>query len=174
MHKQTALRHKPRGCFVSGKKFGNRKNKQQSSRQKATTKTTTKTSLKAIKSTTTKPVSKQAPQLLNRPITPQAGLLPHRLAYCTMPSSPNYQRDYQREYATQKQRGENGVGPESGSAKRHKLRRLAVKAKKVATGQDLDHVVPLSKGGANTLSNARPKSPHDNRSFKRNADGSMK
>ena len=91
-----------------------------------------------------------------------------------MPSSPDYRRDYAQEYATQKERGENGVGSHSGSAKRHKLRRLAVKLKKVAKGQDLDHIVPLSKGGANTLSNARPQSPRDNRSFKRNADGSMK
>ena len=91
-----------------------------------------------------------------------------------MPSSPDYQRDYDQEYATQKQRGENGVGPDSGSAKRHKLRRLAVKLKRVSKGQDLDHIVPISKGGANTLENARPQPPSVNRSFKRNADGSMK
>jgi hypothetical protein len=91
-----------------------------------------------------------------------------------MPSSPDYQRKYDQEYATQKERGENGVGPTSGSAKRHKLRRLAVKLKRVKKGQDLDHVIPLSKGGANTMANAQAKSPSANRSFPRNANGSMK
>ena len=44
----------------------------------------------------------------------------------------------------------------------------------VKPGQDLDHKKPLSKGGSNTLKNARATSPHDNRSFPRNKDGSMK
>ena len=91
-----------------------------------------------------------------------------------MPSSANYQRDYRREYATQKTRGESGTGSSSGSAKRHKLRRLALKRGKVKPGQDLDHITPLSDGGANTLSNARATTPHKNRSFPRKKDGSMK
>jgi 5-methylcytosine-specific restriction endonuclease McrA len=91
-----------------------------------------------------------------------------------MPSSDKYQRDYAREYDTQKQRGESGTGSTSGSAKRHRLRRLAMKQKRVTKGQDVDHVTPLSKGGANTLSNARSANPSQNRSFPRNADGSMK
>ena len=41
-------------------------------------------------------------------------------------------------------------------------------------GKDLDHKKPLSKGGANTLSNARVTSKSENRSFSRNADGSLK
>lgn len=88
-----------------------------------------------------------------------------------MPSSKNYKRDYKQEAATAKARGEN-----EDDAARHKLRRQAVKegVVKPKDGKDLDHKVPLSKGGANTLANARPTSPSDNRSFSRNADGSMK
>lgn len=41
-------------------------------------------------------------------------------------------------------------------------------------GKDLDHKQPLSKGGANTLANARVTSKSANRSFARNANGSLK
>lgn len=91
-----------------------------------------------------------------------------------MPSSKNYERDYEQEYKTQKQRGESGTGSSSDNAKRKRLRRKALKLGMVKKGQDLDHKVPLSKGGSNTLKNARAASPHDNRSFPRNKDGSMK
>lgn len=91
-----------------------------------------------------------------------------------MPSSDNYVRDYAQEYKTAKARGEVGTGSESGSAKRHRLRRKALKLGMVKPGQDLDHKTPLSKGGANTLKNARATSPHENRSYPRNKDGSMK
>ena len=91
-----------------------------------------------------------------------------------MPSSKNYVRDYDQEYKTAKARGENGTGSNSGSAKRHRLRRKALKLGMVKPGQDLDHKVPLSKGGSNSLANARATTPSDNRSFPRNKDGSMK
>lgn len=91
-----------------------------------------------------------------------------------MPSSKNYVRDYEQEYKTQKQRGESGTGSNSDNAKRKRLRRKALKLGMVKKGQDLDHKKPLSKGGSNTLKNARASTPHDNRSFPRNSDGSMK
>jgi hypothetical protein len=91
-----------------------------------------------------------------------------------MPSSPNYVRDYTQEYKTAKDRGEIGTGSDSGNAKRKRLRRLALKKGMVKKGQDLDHKVPLSKGGSNSLKNARATSPSANRSFPRNPDGSMK
>lgn len=91
-----------------------------------------------------------------------------------MPSSKNYVRDYNREYALQKKRGESGTGSESDNAKRHRLRRKALKLGMVKKGQDLDHKKPLSKGGSNTLKNARASTPSDNRSYPRNKDGSMK
>lgn len=91
-----------------------------------------------------------------------------------MPSSENYVRDYKQEYKTAKARGEIGTGSNSSNAKRHRLRRLALKKGMVKKGQDLDHKVPLSKGGSNTLKNARATSPSENRSYPRNSDGSMK
>jgi hypothetical protein len=90
-----------------------------------------------------------------------------------MPSSPNYVRDLKQEYATQKKRGDVG-GSNSPNAERKRLRRLALKKGLVKPGQDLDHAKALSKGGSNTLSNARAESEHANRSFPRNPDGSMK
>lgn len=91
-----------------------------------------------------------------------------------MPSSKGYKRNYKQEVKTAEKRGETGVGPSSGNAKRNRLRRAALKLGMVKPGQDLDHKVPLSKGGSNTLTNARATSPSDNRSFPRNKNGSMK
>lgn len=39
---------------------------------------------------------------------------------------------------------------------------------------DVDHKTPLSKGGSNYQGNLRVTAAGDNRSFSRNADGSMK
>ena len=91
-----------------------------------------------------------------------------------MPSSPGYRRNYKREYATARARGEIGTGSDSGNAKRHRLRRQMEKEGKVKPGQDVDHKVALSKGGSNSTKNARAVSPSANRSFPRNRDGSMK
>jgi 5-methylcytosine-specific restriction endonuclease McrA len=41
-------------------------------------------------------------------------------------------------------------------------------------GMDLDHIKPLSKGGSNSQGNIRVTTPAANRSFARNADGSLK
>jgi ribosomal protein S17 len=41
-------------------------------------------------------------------------------------------------------------------------------------GKDIDHKRPLSKGGSNAKSNQRVVDKSTNRSFARNADGSMK
>jgi len=41
-------------------------------------------------------------------------------------------------------------------------------------GKDLDHKRPLSKGGSSARSNLRVVSASSNRSFARNADGSLK
>jgi hypothetical protein len=91
-----------------------------------------------------------------------------------MPSSPNYVRDYTQEYKTSKARGEIGTGSGSENAKRHRLRRLMLKKGMLKPGQTVDHIKPLSKGGSNTLKNARPATAHDNYSYQRNPDGSMK
>lgn len=91
-----------------------------------------------------------------------------------MPSSKNYVRDYRQEYRTAKKRGEAGTGSNSDAAKRQRLRRKMLKLGLVKAGQDVDHKVPLSKGGSNTIRNARATSPSANRGFPRNKDGSMK
>jgi 5-methylcytosine-specific restriction endonuclease McrA len=92
-----------------------------------------------------------------------------------MPSSPGYVRDIAQETKTAEARGERG-GSDSPNAKRSKLRRQMIKAGKASRndGKDIDHKTPLSKGGANTMANARVVSKGTNRSFPRNSDGSMK
>jgi hypothetical protein len=42
------------------------------------------------------------------------------------------------------------------------------------TGKDIDHVVPLSKGGSNAKGNLKLKAPSANRSFTRNSDHTVK
>jgi 5-methylcytosine-specific restriction endonuclease McrA len=55
-------------------------------------------------------------------------------------------------------------------------KRKRIKAGKVSKGdgKDVDHIVPLSKGGSNTPSNMRIKSKSANSSFPRNSNGSLK
>lgn len=91
-----------------------------------------------------------------------------------MPSGKTYTRDYKREYATAEKRGEVSSGSDGDNAKRKRLRRLMLKKGMVKPGQDVDHKVALSKGGSNTVKNARAVSPSANRGFPRNKDGSMK
>ena len=80
-------------------------------------------------------------------------------------------RNYTRERELQLKRGED-----VGHKKRLALRREAEKAGMVKPhdGKDLDHKKPLSKGGSNTLKNARVTSPSKNRSFPRTKTGAMK
>jgi hypothetical protein len=95
----------------------------------------------------------------------------------TMPSSPGYVRDYAQEAKTAKARGEQGVGHNSGNAIRNRARYSAIKKGMIPAGskKDIDHKKALSMGGAATAStNLRAVSAHDNRSFPRNSDGSMK
>lgn len=81
-------------------------------------------------------------------------------------------RDYKKEY-------ENYQGkPEQikNRAKRNAARAKMVKAgrAKKGDGKDVDHVVPLSKGGANGTGNLRLKAKSANRSFKRKSSGAIK
>ena len=77
-------------------------------------------------------------------------------------------RDYKQEYKTQLSRGEHEVRMERQRARRK------LDAKGVArAGKDVAHVKALSKGGANS-NGIRLEPASKNRSFKRNADGSMK
>lgn len=81
-------------------------------------------------------------------------------------------RDYKKEY-------ENYQGkPEqiANRAKRNAARAKMVKAGRASKGdgKDVDHVVPLSKGGANVAGNLRVKAKSANRSYKRTSSGAVK
>lgn len=81
-------------------------------------------------------------------------------------------RDYKKEY-------ENYQGkPEQikNRAKRNAARAKMAKAGRVSKGdgKDVDHVLPLSKGGGNLGGNLRVKAKSANRSFKRKPSGAMK
>lgn len=92
-----------------------------------------------------------------------------------MPSPKGYVRNYKEEEKTAKARGETGVGSKSGDAERHRARRIEIKKGAVKAGQDVDHIDPLSKGGAATdPKNLRPRSVHANRSYPRTAKGAIK
>lgn len=88
-----------------------------------------------------------------------------------MPQDPE-DRDYKAEYAryhskpTQKKR----------RAMRNAARAELAKAGKVrkGDGMEVDHKVPLSKGGTNARKNLRVKTRKDNRDFARNSDNSLK
>ena len=90
-----------------------------------------------------------------------------------MPSSKNYVRDIKQEERTAKARGETSTGHNSENAKRHRDRRVALKLGMIKPSQDLDHKKPLSKGGTDSPKNFRGETPHANRSFPRNSDGSL-
>jgi hypothetical protein len=80
-------------------------------------------------------------------------------------------RDYQKEneYKAQPEQIKLRVA-------RNKARREAIKAGRVkkGDGKDIDHIVPLSKGGANIKSNTRVRTKSQNSSFSRNSDSSVK
>lgn len=81
----------------------------------------------------------------------------------------NKPRPYKKEYQQQLNRGEQ---PKRNARERA---RYAMDKKGVdREGKDIDHIVPLSKGGTNDKSNLRLVKPETNRSFKRNPDRSVK
>lgn len=81
----------------------------------------------------------------------------------------NKPRPYKKEYEQQKARGEQ---PSRNARERA---RYTMDAKGVdRSGKDIDHVVPLSKGGTNAKSNLKLKAPSANRSFSRNSDHTVK
>ena len=87
-----------------------------------------------------------------------------------MPSSKNYVRDYQQEYASESpERRRN-------RAKRNSARRELTKAGLVrkGDGKAVDHKTPLSKGGSNSKSNLRVRDFNKNSSYQRTKTGAMK
>lgn len=88
-----------------------------------------------------------------------------------MPSSPGYKRDYKKEWATAKKRGED-----ADNNQRHRARHLLEKEGRVkpGDGKDVGHMTAIKRGGTNAASNLKVQSVSANRSFARNPDGSMK
>lgn len=89
-----------------------------------------------------------------------------------MPYQKNGKRNYSLEYDLYHSRPEQ----RKNRSKRTVARNQAIADGRVSRGdgKDLDHTRPLSKGGSNSSSNTRVVSPSTNRSFSRNADGSLK
>jgi hypothetical protein len=81
----------------------------------------------------------------------------------------NKPRPYKKEYQQQKARGEH-----EDRMDRQRARNEMDKRGIDRTGKDIDHVVPLSKGGSNAKGNLKLKSPSANRSFTRNSDHTVK
>ena len=89
-----------------------------------------------------------------------------------MPFMRNGKRDYKREVALYTSKPE----VKKKRAEQNAARREMQAAGKVhkGDGKDVDHKVPLSKGGSTNKSNLRVVSASSNRSFSRNKDGSLK
>lgn len=84
----------------------------------------------------------------------------------------NGKRDYKKEYAKYHSRDEQIKNRSERTTLRRETNSKGITSK--GDGKDLDHKKPLSKGGSNSLANARVTSKSENRSFSRNKDGSMK
>jgi hypothetical protein len=84
----------------------------------------------------------------------------------------NGKRDYKREVALYTSKPE----VKKKRAQQNAARRTMIEAGKArkGDGKDVDHKTALSKGGSNSASNLRVVSRGSNRSFSRNADGSMR
>lgn len=81
----------------------------------------------------------------------------------------NKPRPYKKEWKQQQDRDEKQK-----RATRERARYTLDKNGVDRKGKDIDHVVPLSKGGNNAPSNLKLKTPSSNRSFERNSDRSVK
>lgn len=89
-----------------------------------------------------------------------------------MPYMKNGKRDYKRENELYNSRPEQRAARSERTVARNQANADGRTHK--GDGKDLDHRRPLSKGGSSDKSNLRVVSKSSNRSFSRNADGSMK
>ena len=86
----------------------------------------------------------------------------------------NKPRPYKKEYQQQKARNEAKPRAAREQA-RYEMDNPGKDGKVVnRKGKDIEHIKPLSKGGTSAANNLRLESPHDNRSFYRNADHTVK
>lgn len=84
----------------------------------------------------------------------------------------NGKRDYKREVALYTSKPEVKKKRAMQNAARAQAMKEGLARK--GDGKDVDHKRPLSKGGTNSRSNLRVVDSASNRSFARNADGSLK
>ena len=89
-----------------------------------------------------------------------------------MPYMKNGKRDYKREYEKYHSKPEQRKNRSERTVARNESNASGRTSK--GDGKDLDHIKPLSRGGSNSRSNTRVVSASSNRSFSRNADGSIK
>lgn len=84
----------------------------------------------------------------------------------------NGKRDYKKENLLYNSKPEQIKNRSERTTARRQANAAGVTHK--GDGKDIDHIVPLSKGGSNAKSNQRVVSQTANRSFARNANGSLK
>lgn len=84
----------------------------------------------------------------------------------------NGKRDYKKEYQKFHSRPEEIKNRTARTTARRQA--IADGTVKKGDGTNIDHKVPLSKGGTNAKSNRRVVSESSNKSFARNKDGSLK
>lgn len=89
-----------------------------------------------------------------------------------MPYMTGGKRDYKKEYAKYAGKPAAIKARSERTVLRRKANELGITHK--GDGKNLDHIKPLSKGGANKLSNTRVVSESTNKSFSRNANGTLK
>ena len=89
-----------------------------------------------------------------------------------MPFMKNGKRDYKRENELYNSKPEQRKNRSERTVARNQANADGRTSKGDST--NLDHRVPLSKGGTSAKSNLRVVSESRNKSFSRNADGSMK
>ena len=84
----------------------------------------------------------------------------------------NKPRPYKKEY----EQYDGTPAVKKKRAERNKARAIMEKKGRVhkGDGKDVDHTRPLSKGGKTTPNNLRVKTAHNNRSYARNKDHSVK
>lgn len=89
-----------------------------------------------------------------------------------MPYMTNGKRDYKKENEKYNSKPEIVKRRSERTVARRQANAAGITHK--GDGKDLDHIVPLSKGGSTAKSNLRVVSASTNRSFSRNKDGSLK